>query len=151
MNPDSIPTEHLILYARDRAANICQRPGMYGGTWQGAEVALLCAFDLLELAESWPDPPRFRVAGKWCAASYLVTCKAFEMGNTSLSAALERAGVTDYEVFRTYLAAAADAYASVTQEGNRWVLSHDDATRIENAVRLADQHVQRVQSIGPYG
>ena len=147
MNPGDIPKEHLITYARDRVANICARPAMYGGSWQGAEVALLCAYDLLDFAESWPEPQSHKAGPRWFGAVRLATHKGFDVGNTSLAGALEHEGVTDYMGLCPYHAAAPAAYASATQKGNKLVLSHEDATRIENAVRTADQHVQRVRSI----
>jgi hypothetical protein len=101
-----IPKEVLIKRYEEHLGQILARPLMYGGDWNGVEVAILSTLFELDFARKWPEKQSENILGHWCQAIHAT----YRGGNTTLAQRLEYDGIIDREHIRLKYVAAVEKY-----------------------------------------
>lgn len=102
LDNETVSRAVLIRRTEERLNAILQRPLMYGGDWNGVEIAILDALAEREFAFAWPLDPPGHIGRRWNRACSLT----HRASNTTLAATLAQDGVTDHETVRAKYEAA---------------------------------------------
>jgi hypothetical protein len=86
---DLIPPSVLLARANAQLEGIQKRPLMYGGSWEGVEIAVLDALAERDFALAWPEKEPGEIGLRWNRACNKVYP---ETRNGTLMDALERVG-----------------------------------------------------------
>jgi hypothetical protein len=89
---DLIPRSVVIARADTCLKGIQERPLMYGGSWEGVEIATLDALAERDFALAWPEKEPGEIGARWNRACNMVYP---ETRNGTLMAALDRNDVTE--------------------------------------------------------